>query len=77
MRVARITMAVSQECELRAQAFRSTGTGEPVGWLEIGDVEVGIHGSPAELRRLSRAVLQAAEHAEELGRCDTVRLEAA
>lgn len=76
MRVARITMCVRGDCELRAQAFRSTGTGEPVGWLEVGDTEVGIYGSPAELRRLSASVLAAAEHAEELGRSET-RLEAA
>lgn len=72
MHAARITVRVREDCVLRPEAFRTPGTGEPVGWLEIGDVEVGIFGSAAELRRLSASVLAAAQHAEELGYSDTL-----
>jgi hypothetical protein len=66
--VARVTVAVREDSPLRPEAFRSTATGDPVGWLEVGDTEVGMYGSPAALRRFSASVLAAAEHAEELGR---------
>jgi len=66
--VARVTVAVREDSRLRPEAFRSTVTGDPVGWLEVGDTEVGVYGSPAALRRFSASVLEAAEHAEELGR---------
>ena len=66
--VARVTVAVKEDSRLRPEAFRCTVTGDPVGWLEVGDTEVGVYGSPAALRRFSASVLAAAEHAEELGR---------
>ena len=77
MAAARITVAVREDLPLRPEAFRSAATGEPVGWLEVGEYEVGLYGSAAELRRLSASALAAAEHAEELGRSLARRLEAA
>ena len=70
MRVARITVALTEDSPLRPEAFRSGATGEPVGWLEVGEFEVGVYGSPAALRRLSVYALAAAEHADELGRSE-------
>ena len=70
MRVARITVALTEDSPLRPEAFRSGATGEPVGWLEVGEFEVGVYGSPAALRRLSVCALAAAEHADELGRSE-------
>ena len=73
MGVARITVAVREDSPLRPQAFRSTATGEPVGWLEVGEFEVGLYGSSAALRRLSVSALAAADHADELGRTGVKR----
>ena len=67
MGVARITVAVREDSPLRPEAFRSGATGEAVGWLEVGEFEVGLYGSAAALRRLSVSALAAAEHADELG----------
>ena len=72
MGVARITVAVREDTRLRSEAFRSAA-GEPVGWLEVGEFEVGLYGSPAALRRLALDAVRAAEDAEELGRCEPVR----
>lgn len=68
MAVARIMVAVYEDTRLRAEAFRSAATGEPVGWLESGDTELGLFGSASALRRLAVDVVRAAEDAEELGR---------
>jgi hypothetical protein len=73
MAVARITVAVTEDTRLRSEAFRSSWTGEPVGWLEVGEFELGLYGSPAALRRLALDAVRAAEDAEELGRCEPVR----
>jgi hypothetical protein len=73
MAVARITVAVREDTKLRSEAFRSASTGEPVGWLEVGEFEVGLYGSPAALRRLALDAVRAAEDAEELGRRKPVR----
>jgi hypothetical protein len=70
MRVARITVGLREDSPLRPEAFRSGTTDEPVGWLEIGEYEVGVYGSPAALRRLSAYALEAAGHADELGRSE-------
>jgi hypothetical protein len=70
MRVARITVALTEDSPLRPEAFRSGATGEPVGWLEVGEFEVGVYGSPGALRRLSVCAQAAAEHADELGRSE-------
>jgi hypothetical protein len=67
MSVARVTVSVSEDSLMRAEAFRSRATGEPIGWLELGETDVGLFGSPGALRRLSAGALAAAEHAEELG----------
>ena len=76
MAAARITVAVREDLPMRPEAFRSAATGEPVGWLEVGEFEVGLYGSPAALRRLALDAVRAAENAEELGRSGA-RLEAA
>ena len=73
MAVARITVAVTEDTKLRSEAFRSTATGEPVGWLEVGEWEVGLYGSSAALRRLALDAVRAAEDAEELGPLKPVR----
>ena len=73
MRVARITVALTEDSPLRPEAFRSGATGEPVGWLEVGEFEVGLYGSSAALRRLSISALAAAENADELGRSGVER----
>jgi hypothetical protein len=67
MAVARITVALKEDTGLRTEAFRSSSTGEPLGWLDVGDMEVGFYGSPRALRRLALDAVRAAENAEELG----------
>jgi hypothetical protein len=73
MAIARITVAVREDTKLRSEAFLSSSTGEPVGWLEVGEFELGLYGSPGALRRLALDAVRAAEDAEELGRAQPAR----
>jgi len=66
MRLARVTVAVKEDTVLRPEAWVDINR-EPVAWLEVGDTEVGLFGSPAALRRLALDAVRAAEYAEELG----------
>jgi hypothetical protein len=63
---ARMTVCVDDEAELRPHQFVSAA-GEPVAWLNIGDAgELCVYGSPAAMRRLGEAAVDAADAADEL-----------
>jgi hypothetical protein len=65
MRLARCSVHVRERSELGEQSFVHE-SGEPCAWLELGDHEVVLYGSPAAMRRLGAAVLAAAEAADAL-----------
>jgi hypothetical protein len=66
MRIARCSVYVRDESELREQSFVRE-SGEPWAWLDLGeDREVALYGSPAAMRRLGAAVIGAADAAEQL-----------
>jgi hypothetical protein len=66
MRVARCSLWVREDSELREQSFVRE-CGEPWAWLDLGENrEVAVYGSPAAMRRLAAAVIAAADAAEEL-----------
>jgi hypothetical protein len=66
MRVARCSVWVREEAELREQSFVRE-SGEPWAWLDLGaDREVSVYGSPAAMRRLGAAVIAAADVADGL-----------
>jgi hypothetical protein len=66
MRVARCSVYVREESELRERSFVRE-SGEPWAWLDLGeDGEVSVYGSPAAMRRLGVAVIAAADVAEQL-----------
>jgi hypothetical protein len=66
MRVARCSVWVREDSELREQSFVRE-SGEPWAWLDLGeDREVALYGSPAAMRRLGAAVMAAADVAEQL-----------
>jgi hypothetical protein len=66
MRLARCSVWVREEAELREQSFVRE-SGEPWAWLDLGeDREVVLYGSPAAMRRLGAAVIAAADTAEQL-----------
>jgi hypothetical protein len=64
MPLARTTVYVREDCDLGERSFVGR-SGDPCAWLEIGDDEVGVWGSPAAMRRLAAAVLATAEAADE------------
>jgi hypothetical protein len=66
-RVVRVTLALEEDTAVHAEAFRSRVTGDPIGWLVIGNAEVAVYGSAAALRRFALDAIRAAEYAEELG----------
>lgn len=50
MGVARTTVRVTEQVELRPRPFIAE-SGEPCAWLELGDgSEIGVYGSPAAMR---------------------------
>jgi hypothetical protein len=66
MRVARCSVWVREDSELREQSFVRE-CGEPWAWLDLGeDREVAVYGSPAAMRRLAAAVIAAADVADGL-----------
>jgi hypothetical protein len=66
MRVARCSVRVREDSELREQSFVRE-CGEPWAWLDLGeDREVSVYGSPAAMRRLAAAVIAAADVADGL-----------
>jgi hypothetical protein len=68
MRAARVTVALREDTALCSQPLIQTCSGKPIAWLEVGEYEVGLHGSPAALRRLAQESVIAAEQAEALAR---------
>jgi hypothetical protein len=66
MVVARMSARVEEDSPLDQHVFVSR-SGEPIGWLDVGESsELGVYGSPAALRRLAAAVLIVADAADEL-----------
>jgi hypothetical protein len=66
MGVARTTVRVTEQVELRPRPFIAE-SGDACAWLELGDgSEVGLYGPPAAMRRLGAAVIAAAAAADEL-----------
>jgi len=66
MVTARTSARVGEGSRLRQQVFVSR-SGDPVGWLDVGeDGELSVYGSPEALRRLAAALLLAADAADEL-----------
>jgi hypothetical protein len=66
MRVAHISVYVQEGSVLRPDGMLRE-SGEPWGWLDVGEQrEVAVFGSPGALRRLAAALVIAAEHGEEL-----------
>ena len=63
---ARMSVCVDDVAALRPHRFVSAA-GEPVAWLNVGDAgELCVYGSPAALRRLGEAAVEAADAADEL-----------
>jgi hypothetical protein len=57
MSVARTTVRVMDETTVSQRSFVGR-SGDPVGWLEVGDRgELGLYGSPDAVRRLAAALL--------------------
>jgi hypothetical protein len=65
MGLARTTVYVREDSRLGEHPF-VRDSGEPCAWLEIGDHEVGVWGSPPAMRRLAAAVSAAADAADQL-----------
>jgi hypothetical protein len=64
MRVASVGVYVREGSPLAARAVVRE-SGEPWGWLDVGEaVEVSVYGSPAALRRLASELVEAAAIAE-------------
>jgi hypothetical protein len=65
MALSRTTVYVTEGCELRERSFVNDAGGA-CAWLEIGDAELGVWGSPAEMRRFAAAVTASADAADRL-----------
>jgi hypothetical protein len=66
MPLARTTAGVDQDSLLRQHVFVGR-SGDPVGWLDVGQGgELGVYGSPGALRRLAAALLIVADAADQL-----------
>jgi hypothetical protein len=62
----RTSARVEADSPLDQRAFVSR-SGDPVGWLDVGELgELGVYGSPGALRRLAAALLIVADAADEL-----------
>lgn len=70
MGVVHATMAVEEDTPLRSTPYLSSGSGEPVASLQVGEYEGSVFGPPAALRRLAAEAQRAAEDAERLARAD-------
>jgi hypothetical protein len=51
------------DTELRREMGRRT-SGEPLAWLDVGERELSLFGSPTALRRVGSELMQLAEDAE-------------
>jgi hypothetical protein len=61
-----MTVCIDEAAALGPHRFVSAA-GEPVAWLNVGDAEeLCVYGSPAAVRRLGEAAVEAANAAEEL-----------
>jgi hypothetical protein len=66
MSVARTTVRVTGDVTVSQRSFVGR-SGDPVGWLDVGERdELGVYGTPGALRRLAAALLIAADAADEL-----------
>lgn len=66
MSVVNATVALRDDTPLESSPHVSSRTGDPIGWLRVGESEVGLWGQPVALRRLARELERAAEDAERL-----------
>jgi hypothetical protein len=62
MALARTTVYVTDDCALDGHAVCDPGA--VYAWLELGEYELGVWGSPAAMRRLAAAATGAAEAAD-------------
>jgi hypothetical protein len=70
MAIASTSVRVGGSTPMRQHVFVGR-SGDPVGWLNVGeDGELGVYGSPEALRRLAAALLLAADAADELDPAD-------
>lgn len=67
MSVAHVTVRVEEDTPFHSLPYVSSGSGEPVAMLEVGDYQVSVYGPPVALRRLADEAVRAAEDAERLG----------
>jgi hypothetical protein len=66
MRVARTTVRLWPDTTVSQRSFVGR-SGDPVGWLDVGERnELGLYGSPDAVRRLAAALLIAADVADGL-----------
>jgi hypothetical protein len=67
--VRRVMLLLQEDTPLCSRPFVEDNSGEVIAWLEVGDREVAVWGTPVTLRRLAREAVVAAEEAEELAAC--------
>jgi hypothetical protein len=68
--VARASVRVGEDSVLRQHVFVGR-SGEPIGWLDVGEgADLGVYGSPGGLRRLAAALLIAADAADQFDHGD-------
>jgi hypothetical protein len=66
MSASRTTVRLTEDTPVSQRSLVGR-SGEPVGWLEVGDRhELGLYGSPDAVRRLAGALLIAADAADVL-----------
>ena len=64
--VRRVMLLLREDTPLCSRPLLEDNSGEVIAWLEVGDHEVAVWGSPVTLRRLAREAVVAADEADEL-----------
>jgi len=64
--VRRVMLLLREDTPLCSRPLVEDNSGEVIAWLEVGDREVAVWGTPVTLRRFAREAVVAAKDAEEL-----------